>query len=237
MFSMISMADLSEIVSLGLSSTEKGYKMKAFDNYKTRKEKVMNEIYKVYSKNELLKLRESNSSDNHKERIEKKLLPKTAYLKYFDPRSIKFRNELDKDYGFLSNRYKSRFWINGVHWPSVEHLYYASMFDRNSNAFRLILDCEDPSCVKPIAQECIDSGIDVLSDFEKIEDQVVYNGIFAKFLENPDLRSKLGLTGTAPIVYINERSDYWGIGRDGRGRNRLGDLLVQVRTKFQSNVV
>jgi hypothetical protein len=39
---------------------------------------------------------------------------------------------------------------------------------------------------------------------------------------------------TAPLVEASPFDAYWGCGRSGKGKNRLGQLLMQVRAKLRS---
>lgn len=46
-----------------------------------------------------------------------------------------------------------------------------------------------------------------------------------------DLKTELLLTSDQPIVYV-DKDEYWGDAIDGSGRNRLGELLMEVRAKI-----
>ncbi len=40
-------------------------------------------------------------------------------------------------------------------------------------------------------------------------------------------------TGDAILVEHTAKDDYWGDGGDGRGKNRLGKILMQVRDELR----
>ena len=61
-----------------------------------------------------------------------------------------------------------------------------------------------------------------------------FKGLMAKFLQNPNLKKELLQTGTMLIVEHTKNDDYWGDGGDGNGLNRLGLLLMEVRSKLRS---
>jgi ribA/ribD-fused uncharacterized protein len=56
----------------------------------------------------------------------------------------------------------------------------------------------------------------------------------AKFGQHPDLRKILLDTGDAAIVEHTPKDDYWADGGDGRGRNRLGELLMTLRSELRA---
>ena len=75
-------------------------------------------------------------------------------------------------------------------------------------------------------------------DWEEVKDQVMYDIVFAKFSQNPDIAKKLVETGKEPIVEGNWWHDnYWGDCKCDRcknikGKNMLGKILMVVRHEF-----
>jgi ribA/ribD-fused uncharacterized protein len=55
-----------------------------------------------------------------------------------------------------------------------------------------------------------------------------------KFQTHPDLAELLLSTGDEPIVENAPGDYYWGCGKDGSGRNRLGQILMDVRAKLRA---
>jgi ribA/ribD-fused uncharacterized protein len=51
----------------------------------------------------------------------------------------------------------------------------------------------------------------------------------AKFTQHDSLLTLLLATGDAEIVENAPGDRYWGCGRDGTGKNRLGALLMELR--------
>jgi N-glycosidase YbiA len=56
----------------------------------------------------------------------------------------------------------------------------------------------------------------------------------AKFSQHPQLQELLLGTGEAGLVEHTANDDYWADGGDGTGRNRLGVLLMQVRSELRA---
>ena len=53
--------------------------------------------------------------------------------------------------------------------------------------------------------------------------------VAAEFEQHEDLRALLLSTEEAKLVEHTENDDYWGDGGDGRGKNMLGRILMEVR--------
>jgi N-glycosidase YbiA len=70
-------------------------------------------------------------------------------------------------------------------------------------------------------------------DWEKIKDEIMYKGVFAKFSQRPKLRQILLDTGDAELVEHTNNDSYWGDGGDGSGENKLGKILQQVRAELK----
>lgn len=70
------------------------------------------------------------------------------------------------------------------------------------------------------------------SDWEEIKEEVIKEGLYAKFSQNPDLREKLLNTGDAILHENSPRDKYWGV----RGQDRLGKLLMELREKLKEEL-
>lgn len=68
-------------------------------------------------------------------------------------------------------------------------------------------------------------------DWDIVKETVMEEVLRAKFAQNPNLRELLLSTGDSTLVERNYWGDtYWGIDEEtGRGKNRLGVLLMKVR--------
>jgi N-glycosidase YbiA len=70
-------------------------------------------------------------------------------------------------------------------------------------------------------------------DWESAKVNVMRDALFAKFTQHEDLRELLIGTGDAKIIEHTANDDYWGDGGNGQGRNMLGRLLMEVRSKLR----
>ena len=66
------------------------------------------------------------------------------------------------------------------------------------------------------------------ADWYRVRDDHA-GSIEAKFNQHPDLLQLLLATGDAYLVEHTDRDAYWADGGDGKGKNRLGQLLMRVR--------
>lgn len=144
-------------------------------------------------------------------------------------------NEFKANYRFLSNFSISPFIveINGVNveFKSVEH-YFQAMKATNKNDFMKIVNASTPSVAKKIGRQ-----IKCRTDWEYIKDNVMKFGLSKKF-EIPNFKKRLLETGNQELIEGNRWGDkYWGVDLDtAEGKNRLGELLMELRTEtFNSN--
>jgi len=70
-------------------------------------------------------------------------------------------------------------------------------------------------------------------DWESVKVNIMREAILAKFTQHEDLRELLLATGDAKIIEHTTNDDYWGDGGDGRGKNMLGRILMDTRTKLR----
>ena len=70
------------------------------------------------------------------------------------------------------------------------------------------------------------------SDWEEVKEQVMLKALRAKFSHHQDLREQLLATGNLHLAEASPCDYYWGTGKSGKGKNRLGVLLMQVRSEL-----
>jgi ribA/ribD-fused uncharacterized protein len=64
-------------------------------------------------------------------------------------------------------------------------------------------------------------------------DDAMRRALRAKFTQHESLRALLVATGDARLVEHTAKDSYWGDGGDGSGRNRLGELLMELRDQLR----
>ena len=66
-------------------------------------------------------------------------------------------------------------------------------------------------------------------DWEQVKDDIMRKAVLRKFETHADIREVLLSTGNELIVENAPGDYYWGCGADGSGKNRLGQILMEVR--------
>jgi len=128
----------------------------------------------------------------------------------------------------LSNFYPAPIDIEGVQWPTVEHFFQAQKFPGDPVLQEKIRGAATPASAKRLGRT---RSPHFRSDWEQVKESVMLQGLRAKFSEGA-LRATLKATGTAELVEAAAWDSYWGTGRNGKGLNRMGAALAQVRSEI-----
>jgi ribA/ribD-fused uncharacterized protein len=71
------------------------------------------------------------------------------------------------------------------------------------------------------------------SDWDEIKDDLMTQAVRKKVATHTDVRKLLLETGNASIVENAPMDYYWGGGFDGTGLNKLGKILMKVRSELK----
>ncbi len=141
-------------------------------------------------------------------------------------------NSFAGEYAFLSNFYPSPISIvesedEQFIAKTVEHYFQYMKTPSTEEGFG-ILNASTPGEAKRLGRKCF-----IRDDWEEVKNQVMLNALRKKF-SNPELKQKLLDTGAEFLVEGNHWNDtYWGV-CEGKGRNMLGTLLMQVREELKN---
>ncbi len=170
---------------------------------------------------------------------------------FFDPK---------KEYGIFSNYHvhKKPIVIDTICYESVEHYFQSMKFNystddseyskRLSEYTKLIRTAKTPNIAKCLAcqkifqtydwaipvRETIDKNKDlkIINNWDTIRDDIMLKGLRHKFNQDQHAQNILLSTENKIIKEINPRDNYWAIG-SGKGLNKLGTLLCQVRDEIR----
>ena len=137
---------------------------------------------------------------------------------------------VSEPYGGFSNFSPHSITLKGKQWATVEHYFQAQKF----------AGTEHEEAVRQAKSPMIAARMDrsrerpLRADWEMVKDDVMREALYAKFTQNPKLGSLLLATGDAVIVEHTNNDGYWGDGGDGSGKNRLGELLMELREKLRT---
>ena len=67
------------------------------------------------------------------------------------------------------------------------------------------------------------------ADWEVVKEEVMRRAIRAKFEQNRELRELLLETGDEELIHESRSDLFWGRTLDGKGENRLGLILMEIR--------
>ena len=138
--------------------------------------------------------------------------------------AIEFSSKTSQ-YSEFSNFHHAPFVLNGL-WPTVEHYFQAQKFPGDPALQEVIRKTEYPSIAKKLGRM---RSPHFRRDWESVKEIVMLEALQAKFEQNKDLAALLKSTGTAQLRERASWDSYWGTGRNGLGKNRMGELLMIVR--------
>ncbi len=140
--------------------------------------------------------------------------------------TIFFYSTRENLYGCFSNFSHHGFELDGVWWPTSEHYFQAQKFAGTPHAEE-IRQARTP---KKAAEMGRDRRRPLRSDWQQVKDDVMRRAVLRKFETHSDIREVLLSTGDELLVENAPRDYYWGCGKDGSGKNMLGQILMEVRT-------
>lgn len=142
-------------------------------------------------------------------------------------------NNFRGEYAFLSNFFYGPFrcsfkllpLLPNYMFPTVEH-YFQATKSSTVEGFEKILKAGTPGSAKHMGRR-----VDMIPNWDQWKEQVMLEGVWAKFTQNPSLQQQLLSTIGHELVEGNYWGDkYWGIClRTNEGQNRLGVILMHVR--------
>ena len=142
--------------------------------------------------------------------------------------SIKFYSKSEHYYEF-SNFYNSPFVLDDLVWPTVEHYFQAQKFPTYKGLQEKIRYTKSPTIAKRLGST---KTTHFRTDWETVKETVMKNALRAKFTQNKELSNMLKETKDLILKEKSPRDNYWGIGSSGKGKNRLGILLMEIRSEL-----
>ena len=137
-------------------------------------------------------------------------------------------NNASGEYGFLSNFAPYPISLNGKMWPTSEHYFQAQKY-AGTEQERKIQRAKTPLIAARLGR---DRSLPIRRDWERVKDDIMRDAVWVKFEQHPDIRAMLLATGEAQLVEHTANDAYWGDGGDGKGKNMLGRILMEVRDAF-----
>lgn len=134
----------------------------------------------------------------------------------------------EKPYGCFSNFAYYGFELDGQWWFTSEHYYQTHKFITTEPEWALkISKAKTPNEAAKMGR---DRFHQLRPDWDAIKDQVMEKAVLTKFQTHQSIREILLATGDEYLVENSPVDYYWGCGADGTGKNRLGEILMKVRS-------
>lgn len=154
-----------------------------------------------------------------------------------------FFHNPDEENGYLSNWYLSSFTLNNISYTSMEQymMYAKAVCFNDKKIAQEILLTDDFAKIKALGRQVANYNESYWNGMRQI---IVYEGLYAKFSQNEDLKNKLLATNNAILAECALKDKIWGIGltmkdhqrydiSKWKGTNLLGYTLMMVRDKLK----
>lgn len=139
--------------------------------------------------------------------------------------TIYFYLAREKPYGCFSNFSSHGFLLDELYWATSEHYFQAQKF-MGTPYLEKVRQMKTP---KDAANMGRNRSLPLRSDWEQVKDDVMGKAVLQKFKTHADIREILLSTADEVLVENSPVDYYWGFGKDGSGKNKLGQILIEIR--------
>lgn len=123
------------------------------------------------------------------------------------------------------------FQLEDLIWPTAEHYFQAARFDDDTRREKVRLAASPGEATSLGKPGLLKSG--VRKDWDQVKINFMTRALYTKFKTHPEIAERLLATGNETIVENDQYDYFWGCGRDKRGENQFGKLLMSVRQKLK----
>lgn len=145
-----------------------------------------------------------------------------------DPGAIQiFRLEESEILGCAAPR---PFTLDGYEWATAEHYYQAMKYPERPR-FMDILKAPTVTLARKHGRGWLKRK---RADWPQVRTVVMTRALYTQCHTYPEFAAALLATGDKPIVEIAQYDYFWGVGRDQRGENQYGKILMKLRDKLRN---
>ncbi|KAJ4461161.1 putative GTP cyclohydrolase II [Paratrimastix pyriformis] len=116
-------------------------------------------------------------------------------------------------------------------WKTSEHYFQAHKFESPA--------LQEEVRNLPFARDAFDftrrRPADVRKDWRDKNLAIMWDALYFKFTQNPHALRCLLETGNRRLVEHTVKDNFWGDGGDGSGQNKLGQMLMDLRTHLRQH--
>lgn len=139
------------------------------------------------------------------------------------------RSDATEDLGTFS---KHAFTLEDLEWPSVEHYFQAMKFD-DVDYREKIRQAAHPKKARQLGRNRFKK---IRKDWAKVKTVVMTRGVYIKCRAHPEIAEQLLSTDKRKLIENSQYDYFWGCGRDRRGENHYGKVLMSVREKLRAEL-
>lgn len=151
---------------------------------------------------------------------------KKSVIKFYDKHN---------DYYEFSNFYQGTpINIDWNSWKTAEHYFQAQKFVGRYDYLQAVV--RETESAREAFKFAASTKAYWRADWKTVRADVMRTVLNAKFRTDKDLRKSLCGTGNAQLVEASPIDAFWGYGPDGKGKNMLGKLLMELRTELQAEM-
>jgi ribA/ribD-fused uncharacterized protein len=117
---------------------------------------------------------------------------------------------------------------NGITYPTAEHAFHCAKFDDEKikeeikNAGSPFEAFELGKKYKPLRNK----------NWDEVKVNILYEILTQKAIQHEEVKKALLATSDEEIVEDNPNDNFWGNGKDGKGQNNTGKILMRIREEL-----
>jgi len=124
------------------------------------------------------------------------------------------------------------FTLEDESWLSIEHYYQAMKYDSPDYRQKIRLT-ETPQRAAKLGNKRFKKK---RSDWKQVETVVMTRAVYTQCRTHEDIAQTLLDTDDKNLVEDSQFDYFWGCGRDRRGENHYGKVLMNVRSKLREEI-
>lgn len=132
----------------------------------------------------------------------------------------------------LSSYSRHGFHLDGHFWPSVEHYFQGMKFEDSADQQKVRL-ANHPAEAHRLGRSRFRK---LRKNWSKLRRVTMTRAVYTKCRTHPKVAERLLSTGDAKLVESSQYDYFWGCGRDRRGHNTYGLVLMDVRNKLREEL-